>query len=814
MVVADIDFGSKPPGDSTPYEITPVLRPFAAASLVYRGIEPKYAEWVDAVGARLEKQGSSDFQKLKTFKGFVAEQAPEIPRAESARQRRLSRLMVGIEDESKIERARQWTREVLLPEDVLPLSVLRAALSRGAADVIEQWQQEKNLGEFGPVVKRLREPWDKEKREDWTTKARAAADATRNEVAGEARSIGLKEFQNAERDAVLCLRKDDPVGTDDPNPFLDKVERIVELRYPNATITRHRVDLPLSGVLEVETNRNGFSDTSLVAALDKPISADIMQMFCVHVERTFRERFPYMRSTIVHRGDVAPRDLRAEAHRNGIMLETVSAYQGLFDLTPYLEWQTNRLSGSEVYPPEMYVDAPASYEVSGNLERTRVGNALKYLWDLIDSPDQRRFALVLGEFGAGKTFLLRELARRMHVEKHPTWPVLVEMHQLEKRHDLAELLGAHFAKADVPGYSFRAFQYLLEEGRIALLFDGFDELADRVTYDTVTAHFNTVLSAAQGGSAKVLLSSRREHFLNDRQVKLALAEHAQKIPGFRLVMLEPFGELHIRQYLSNFLLDDRAANERYALIDDVQDLLGLSHNPRMLGFIARIPEANLRDAKKRGTITAADLYDMLVKDWLDFEHQRSLRITTQQGISRGALGKGVTALALSMWHAKAKEVSVNQIRDVLTEAMRTLDEPALDPNVIAHIFGSASLLVRNTEGRFSFVHRSVMEWLVAREAAQGFMQGAEPALLDVDEMSALMADFFAAMATRKNVVPWAREKLSSHEKGIVIKNATLVLQRLGESLARVDFSGQDLRGRDFTNVDWAGADLRGTNLEG
>lgn len=597
------------------------------------------------------------------------------------------------------------------------------------------------------------------------------------------------------------------------DPFLGKVERIAALRHPKAQIKRHRVDTPFAGVLEVEMDQDGFSEPSVVAALSKPISRDLVMHFATRIERPFRELFPYLRSTIVHQGDVAPRELRLEAHHRGIQLVCFREYQGLFDLTKYLDGQTRQLSESKIYPPAMYVDAPASYEVLGHRERTHVDNALRHLLDLLASEDQRRFALVLGEFGAGKTFLLRELARRMHVEKHPVWPVLVEMRLLEKRHDLASLLGAHFGKADVPGYNFPAFQYMLNEGRIALLFDGFDELVDRVTYDAVTDHFNTVLSAAEGRAAKVVLSSRRQHFLSENQVKLALTEQAQRIPGFRLMLLEPFGEVQIRGYLRNVLMSEREANQRYALLDEVKDLLGLSHNPRMLGFIARIPENKLREAKARGTITASDLYDLLVKDWLDFEHQRSQRISTQKGLSRDALDNGVTALALSMWHARTKEVSVAQIRDVLAEAMKP-HEPALDAQEITHWFGTGSLLVRDADSRFSFVHRSVMEWLVARDAASDVREGRNPDALTVDEMSPLMVDFFATMAPREKVIAWARGKLADAAPGVAMKNATLVLQRLGESLARVDFSGQDLRGKDFTGVDWQGANLEGTNLEG
>ena len=600
------------------------------------------------------------------------------------------------------------------------------------------------------------------------------------------------------------------------DPFLSRVEQIASLHHPNAKISRCLSEPPFSGLLDIEVASGGFYETHLVAALDCPISHEIVQQFITNIERPIRDRHPFLRSTIVHQGESASKDLREETYRrHNVKLTTFREYQGLFDLTHYLQWQTTRLESNRVYPPNIYVDPPATYEVSGSLERHRIENALRFLWDLLASPDQRRFALVLGEFGAGKTFLLRELCRRMVVDKHPVWPVLVEMDKLEKRHDLPTLLAAHFAQADVPGFNFKAFQYMLEEGRIALLFDGFDELADRVTYDTVNAHFDTVLSAARGGHAKVVLSSRRQHFLSEAQVKLDLARRAEVVQGFHMILLLPFQEQQIRNYLQNVLGNAEAARERYALIDDIKDLLGLSHNPRILGFIVNIPEESLREAKrKQGTITAAGLYDLLVKQWLDGEYDRERRRSTRAGISRKALGHGMTTLAAAMWQMRMKSVDRQQIRDALGDTMRQLGEPALDPEIVTHLFASGSLLVRDADAQFSFVHRSVMEWLVAKEAARELLEGNDSAALDGDEMSPLMADFFSSMAGRARAVSWARGKLFGEEKGIAAKNGALVLQRLGESFERVNFAGQDLRGRDFSGADWRGADLRGTNLEG
>jgi predicted NACHT family NTPase len=115
----------------------------------------------------------------------------------------------------------------------------------------------------------------------------------------------------------------------------------------------------------------------------------------------------------------------------------------------------------------------------------------------------------------------------MAKDEHPAVPVLVEMSRLEKQRSLKALLAQHFAMADMGRIDLDAFLYMLAEGRVALLFDGFDELALRLTYDRAEEHFETVLQAAQG-NAKVVMTSRTQHFLTDQQIRRALAQRAER----------------------------------------------------------------------------------------------------------------------------------------------------------------------------------------------------------------------------------------------------------------------------------------------
>ncbi len=492
----------------------------------------------------------------------------------------------------------------------------------------------------------------------------------------------------------------------------------------------------------------------------------------------------------------------------GVVLKSFAEYQGLVDFGQFLEWQTRRLEADTVYPPWLYVEQPAKWSLAGGREEQATESAFRTLWDLLDAPHPR-FSLVLGDFGAGKTFLLHELARRMATEKHPLVPVLVEMSRLEKQRSLKALLAQHFAMADMGRIDLDAFQYMLAEGRIALLFDGFDELALRVSYDRALEHFETVMAAAQG-NAKVVVTSRTQHFLTDQQVRRALAERAEQVPGYRLFQVEKFGEKQIRQFLRNLIPEPAEAEERYRLLDEVKDLLGLSTNPRMLGFIARIDPEKLREAKeKSGEITAAKLYDVLIEQWLEHEYRRANPPGAPAGLARDRLRELVTKVAGVFWGQSARALGIEDLRGAIVVE-------GLDPAVVEHMVGSGSLLVRNAEGRFSFVHRSVLEWLVAEAAAREVKEKGDAAALGADEMSELMVDFFVSLASQDGAWSWGRRVLGTHTEGHAKTNALKVLRRIERTglAAGLDLAGQDLSGQDLSGRDLRWANLERANLSG
>lgn len=401
------------------------------------------------------------------------------------------------------------------------------------------------------------------------------------------------------RVAVLCAQRD---------------------KYVTDVRERNDGDPPLKYLLV--TTHDEMSDQQYpLGVFESPVTEADLTQFVQSVVQKYRAADPRLNSAIVYAGEQVPQELKAGAKREGVRLFNLIEYQGLIDLGEYLKRQSHRLDADPVYPESLYIPQRMTYRLGVGatvLPENHSGDVLDTVAGWLTDEDGR-FVLMLANFGHGKTFLLRELTRRLTKLPAAPIPILIEMRALQRTRTLDELVAQHLVAAGEETLDIKKFRHMLEKGRVALLFDGFDELAQRVSYESATDHFDTLLQAA-AGLAKVVVTSRTHHFESEKQVRTALLQKAEFVPGLRLCHLQPFDEGQIRAFLTKLLGDSHQAEERFQLIRDVKDLLGLSETPRMLSFIAELPAEQLREARNQlGKITSAELYRLLLHRWLEFD---------------------------------------------------------------------------------------------------------------------------------------------------------------------------------------------------
>jgi WD40 repeat protein/nucleoside phosphorylase len=606
-----------------------------------------------------------------------------------------------------------------------------------------------------------------------------------------------------------------PPPAAEPGELLRQVEELTRLRLEDRDRDRiERLFEPRWGDHFLRINRmvDGIPEIAPVAAVSvERCTSATLALF----EQTLHARYaaldPSVRSTlVVDSREPIPEALVRTAARRRIRLVSYIEYRGLIDFRSYRAQVLDLLRvDHRGYRTEHYVTQRLRMHGAG--ERV-VDDALAEL-ERLATADDVQFILVLGDFGTGKSFLSRELTRVLAADPRSPVPVRIEMRDLEKTATLDELVTAHFKRMDWsrPPDS-RAFNRMLHDGQIVLVFDGYDELAIRVSYRRAAAHLDTLLSAAQG-SARVIVTSRTQHFLDHDQL-VGFGRHvAERGVRFTMAELLPFERPQILAMLTRHVGNEQLAHQRLELLEAVRDLSSLAANPRMLSFMLAVPVEDLETARDRGgKINAAMLYRMLLERWLGAETDR------MHGESLAAQERwsAVRVVARYVWNSPTRRVSADDLPQLASEAVPQLMSGRglqIDEHEAAHSIGSGTLLVRDPAGTFSFIHQSVLEWLICDLAAGEPDSIAASKVFGARTMSSLMVDFFIALVGAERASAWARAWLGAGHGEVTAGNARSILASLGEVIRQfVDYSGQDHSGRRFADEDLRAARFDRTTL--
>lgn len=165
----------------------------------------------------------------------------------------------------------------------------------------------------------------------------------------------------------------------------------------------------------------------------------------------------------------------------------------------------------EIYVPLDY------YETTEEEER----KALQpFIQDWLDNDTSNRHLALLGEYGQGKSVQSLRLALDLLEAKHPRIPLLITLGGLSPRTlNPLSLLGGWGGHYD---FKAKALLKLHREGRLLLIFDGFDEMDLVGDPEMRFQHFETLWQFAKSPKAKILITGRPNFFLDDAEEKRSL----------------------------------------------------------------------------------------------------------------------------------------------------------------------------------------------------------------------------------------------------------------------------------------------------
>lgn len=342
----------------------------------------------------------------------------------------------------------------------------------------------------------------------------------------------------------------------------------------------------------------------------------------------------------------------------------------------------------------------------------------------LDEPEVNHLT-ILGDFGTGKSSAAMELTirllRRFAQDPAARIPLFLSLKEYAHVHSLQNLVTAALTETyGVANFNYPAFLRLLEEGRLLLIFDGFDEMA------TLSERWATVeslrrLNVAVRARSKVILTCRTHYFTSREAEHKGIAaslraggELLAEVGGrrnFAIVYLEPFSQEQIAEFVRRH--DPESAGRILGEIGRIQGLDDLATRPVLLEMIlTTLP----RLLQQTGPINIATLYDEFTRRWL--ERYAGGRVLTPEQKFRFS-----EALALRLAVSGLPRLHHRELEAYVGDFFHDLARSVTDAQVFEQEIRVCDFLNRDHEGYYQFAHRSFMEFFVARQVAARLREG-------------------------------------------------------------------------------------------
>ncbi|WP_437899842.1 pentapeptide repeat-containing protein [Sorangium sp. So ce124] len=857
VIVADVDLGYERAGRSTRYEAPRPVVPVAEATLVYRGhpAGEAYARWLDeargllarddddaleAVVARLE-QGRDVLLNAGALSGAAA------------RGRRLRRLYGELDRVTSVEQLRQFTREVVLPAEVLPLEALRAAMAGAAADVVFGWMAQREAREagFAEVEARLRKAVDATRGAgEWTSDGAAALGAVAQAVRGP-REVdeGRQDGRPAPEVRVVLPGGLDPaaLGTKRVGGWIlafqrrpadlievvkDRLRRAAadaEARWPaeeldeHGHVTRfskHQIDAAEDLRLLAMTEGRQRIATVGVSSESQSVPPEILiassqddgwVLWTDGGEGSLGGRSEGLLAALAETGlaGAACDEVPSDARRDRIA-RLLPRFDGARAVIAALRDQRLREVDGRFVEPDARVDGGEPTPMLGALDA----------WLSSGEPT----ALVLGEFGLGKSTALAVWADRRWESAATPLPLLVNLAGASPSASAEQLLLQAAGLADAP--ENRAAVRLLTRHRLLVpCFDGFDEMATRLEAAELAGRLSGLLEIAAGGG-KVLVSSRDNYFPSQAHLTTttdsALSQALGAPAGIRRVVVQPFTDDHVRDLVRQIRGEGGAA-AALSRIAGIYDLKDLVHRPLLLGMVL----ATLDDLSPGAQVGRADLYEAYLKRWLDNTRKDDPECFTDEQKKEFA-----EALAEQLWRSGKATCTWQELQRSVRARLFPLLPEGMPPGAAFLEIQGGAFFVHEGEDGYRFAHKSFLEYFLARALVATLPERPEAALRTrpiTQEVAAFVGEILRAdgeprraSAVRAVQSFLAEDRRPLQRPGEAAENALRLLLGLsrwagdaadwipgGADLRGAQLAGEDLRGARF-----AGAKLEGANLAG
>ncbi|MCK5926142.1 MAG: hypothetical protein KAG10_09635, partial [Methylococcales bacterium] len=284
-------------------------------------------------------------------------------------------------------------------------------------------------------------------------------------------------------------------------------------------------------------------------------------------------------------------EITLQQYTESYLLDSLVNFEDYFlDLKKRVE--SDCLPDSELVLPDIYVPSTIKNENKQPIE----DDLEIYLSKWLNESGQRQLAL-LGEYGQGKstgTLMFSHHLVTQHNGKPPRIPILLELRgKSPKTLQPLELLSVWAGHYRIDP---KALMKLQQAGRLLLILEGFDEMAEVADGEARFDHFRSLWKFCYP-KAKILITGRPNFFLDNHELKALLGVDGSTATGayVQALHLQPFSLTQIAQSLDKLGSPNR--DDICQLAQEDAKFYDVISRPSMLYLVNQIWASELKQRK-------------------------------------------------------------------------------------------------------------------------------------------------------------------------------------------------------------------------
>jgi uncharacterized protein YjbI with pentapeptide repeats len=579
-------------------------------------------------------------------------------------------------------------------------------------------------------------------------------------------------------------------------------------------------------------------------AIVRCVDGDVLTQDVDDVRASIKDKQDYLGYVLTYNRISPAAKASAEATPTISVQRQDEFYRKLMSPEKYVESLTTAYANSDV--PKYYVDMDCYREVYNESEagfrKEGYGNLTSYVDAWLQDKSKMHIS-ILGEYGTGKTWFCSRYAMRameayLSDPIHNRFPILISLRDYSKSYDIkqmiTDLLIRRYKFGSSGGFTYEAFEELNKQGRLLLIFDGFDEMANRVDQDVIVSNFDQLISVAVPNS-KVLLTCRTTHFRYALESIYILGGKMRKTgaagsrTGFDILQLEEFSEDKIIEVMTKMIGNREDAERYWKKLEPVYNIPRLAQKPVIIPLLIKV----MNEVIHEPNVNPAKIYYLYTEQWMrkSLEEQRTFLKTKWDKLFF------ITELAWYMIKSANLRMSYKDIPSFINEHFNV---PSKEINYYDYDLRNNSFLKRDQDGVFEFTHKSMTEFFVAYKFAlelgvikdeftadiplERMMQSSIPQLsqsVGHAPLSYEVSLFLQDMIKDKRILEALFEKcrgLTSENIGFLGSNIITLLLTMGKSFDAQDFSGANIPGAQLakskiTNCNFEAGNLSKCNME-